>query len=288
MKPHDLGDTPDIQESGARFSGIVQPTSSVGGVAGQIHLIDAQTGDDYFVKSASVIAINVFERVITWPSAGGPSITVDALPPEAAWGKFNDRWGHYLPSGDRASQHVLVNCLALLDKGKPPISAVYAFKDTGFKVGKQFAAAVERVRVEVDGAMTRVVGALWSFSAEPARNTKGNYFVPAFSLIGKLGDPKGPPIELVRKARELRLKFKAEEVEHQRDRLEAPPMQGPAAAIEHRPFGMAPGPAPQIETGRRGAEVAAAPPWPKRPRASEASVDDNPKVDPLLDDGIPY
>src|SRR5262249_52317582 len=110
-------------------------------------------------------------------------------------------------------------------------------------------------------------------------------------LIGKLGEPKGPTLDFVRQAQALRLKFKAEEDEHQRARLAAPPMQGLAAALpspggeQYRPFGMPPGPPPQIETGRRAEGPS---PFPKRPAPKSEVKPPQSKDTSPFNDPIPF
>ena len=89
----------------------------------------------------------------------------------------------------------------------------FSHRSTGFKIGEAFADELDRVRVTVDDATVRVVGAKYKLFSEltPPNERGERWYALRYTRLGILGEPGGPTIEEIRIARDIRAELRAEE-----------------------------------------------------------------------------
>jgi hypothetical protein len=164
-----------------------------------------------FVPVASV------EYAVEWPadrgSRGAPIEHHDIVPLDAQWIVGPDgRKACLRPNGNRVEKTVYVHML--VDGFKTTI----ALKSMSYSIGQDFGRDADKVRVNVDGEVVRVCGALWKMTSELERKNSYTWYSPRFERLGVLGQPNGPSLDLVRMAKTLRFEFKIEETKRKAER----------------------------------------------------------------------
>jgi hypothetical protein len=124
--------------------------------------------------------------------------------------------GRYAPDGSVWERTIYLHSLVVA-VGRPairldkPICATFAFKGKSCQIGQNFyRSQLKTVEAVVDGRRSRHMSlALFEMSSElvHGRNQYA-WMAPKLSLIGVLGQPRGPSIELSRLAKTLRDSFK--------------------------------------------------------------------------------
>jgi hypothetical protein len=179
------------------------------------------------------------ERFVEWPArrsqGGAPIMVHDFAPADAEW-VIVDASGHRArlrPGGNKVEKTVYLHALV---EGLP---ITFTFRSTAYAFGVRFGADADRVRVTVDCETVRVGGALYCLSSGPERNDRGEtWWGPRIDKrIGVLGEPDGPSLELVRRAKALRFEFKLEEQRRKQERLSAIPVIAPTATLISPPRG---------------------------------------------------
>jgi len=112
-----------------------------------------------------------------------------------------------MPNGNRVEKTAYLNCIV---EGE---LATFAFKPSALTPALSFAKSAEGISTKIDGRDYLVVGAKWSIGTRLESNDLGQWFLPTFRLLGKLGEPKGPTLEEARRARDLRVGLKREAAE---------------------------------------------------------------------------
>ena len=87
-----------------------------------------------------------------------------------------------------------------------------------YSIAQDFARDADKVRVNVDGEVVRVCGALWKMTSELERKNSYTWCSPRFEKLGVLGQPNGPSLDQVRVAKAERFGFKLEEAKRKAER----------------------------------------------------------------------
>ena len=164
-----------------------------------------------FVPVASV------EYAVEWPPDRGtrsaPIEHHDVVPLDAQWVEGSDgRKACRRPNGNRVEKTVYLHML--VDGRKTS----FALKSMSYSIGQDFARDADKVRVNVDGEVVRVVGALWKMTSELERKNAYTWYSPRFEKLGVFGQTNGPSIDFVRQAKTLRFEFKLDEVKRKAER----------------------------------------------------------------------
>jgi hypothetical protein len=246
--------------------------------------LDAQAGDvlAYFQDNTSkvysrvpgmpFVGVAFLEMAMEWPpdrgSGAGPVAAHDFVPADAEW-VVVDGGGRKAciraSNGNRIEKTVFLHALV---EGQP---VTFPFRSTALEIGKRLAADADRVRVQVDGETVRVVGAIYRLSSELERKGTQSWYRPTFERLGVLGEPSGPPLELVRRAKTLRFESKLEEERKKKEHLAAIPAPRPTPALisPDPPRGTA-----SFTTGIASRWSDPKPPEPPAPSANRADPDD--------------
>jgi hypothetical protein len=131
-------------------------------------------------------------------------------PADACWLKANEspdrKQGFWLANGNKLEDTVFAHLLVLLD-GRDPFGATFPFRSTALNIGLDYENQAERIKVE----NTKLGGAVvskWRMTSRIERDGDFSWHVPVLTLEGVLGEPKGPTLEQVRLAAQLRRAFK--------------------------------------------------------------------------------
>jgi hypothetical protein len=180
--------------------------------------------------------------------------------------------GRYAPDGSVWERTIYLHSLVVA-VGRPashlaqPIRATFAFKGKNCEIGQNFYhSGLKAVEAVIEGKVVRHM-ALGLFEMSSEIDRKGSYawMAPKPTLVGVVGQPGGPSIELALIAKTLRHRFK----------------QGRAWASEPLPAIAAPAPteAPRIPASTLGT------PKPDISSGLDASKSDPPPISPDADDG---
>jgi hypothetical protein len=210
--------------------------------------LDAQAGDilAYFpdgfwrvfaqVVGMLFIPISFILRYVEWPPSRGSNfgpVDVHFVEPADTEWVVIDASGLKkcirTSNGNRIEETIFATFLV---EGEP---VTFGFKSTALKVVRSFQAAADRVRVQIDGELVRVVGAQYLLSSTPERKGPYTWHLPTFKRIGVYGEPNGPSLELVRKAKALRFEARIEEDRQRLAALPAPPAPPPQLIAPGQP-----------------------------------------------------
>jgi hypothetical protein len=159
-----------------------------------------------------LVPVAFAESAVEWaPERGARSAPIahhDFVPLDAEWINVGGRKACVRSSnGNRIEKTVFLHMLV------EGFRTTFAFSSTAYNIGQSFSRDADRVRVTIDGETVRVCGGLWLMSSELERDPQRGHtwYAPRFKLLGVLGEPAGPSLELVKQARDLRFEFKASE-----------------------------------------------------------------------------
>lgn len=218
-------------------------------------------------------------KFMEWPAERGsrsaPIGAHDYAPLDAEWIDVGGRKACLRPGGARIEKTVFAHALV------NGFKTTFAFKSTAYDVGDRFGRDADKVRVEVDGEIVRVCGALYRLTSELERNPRGQtWFGPRYTKLGVLGQEAGPTLDQVRVAKAMRFEFKIEEDARKKERaaLSAAPLKPTPALPPRGSISFSSG----IERPRSWAD----------PRGAAEIVDPKPAaqpektIDPKLNDGL--
>jgi hypothetical protein len=212
--------TPDIEERGPRPSTVLQALSPA--VAEGSDYPEARPGDLLFnfedrserlykrvpgVKVQLLACVTVFVEWSPERSAKKPPVAVhDYAPLDAQWQNIGGRSSFVRHNGNKIEKTIHAYMLV------EGFRAVFGFKSTAHEIGERLSRDADKVRVTVDGAMVRMVGAFYQLSSEIEKNDRGDtWWKPTFQRLGIMGAENGPTIDEVRRGRDLRFEFKTAE-----------------------------------------------------------------------------
>jgi hypothetical protein len=218
-------DHPDLEQN-QRLSRILQDLSAAvrhgpghieGAAAGDV-LVFFESRDPVVysrVSGASLVSLMAATAFVEWPAVRGASSTpIDVhafAPADMEWIEgANGRKSCVRSSNrNRIEKTLYLNALV----GPEWLGTTFAFSKTSLAPATNFSREADRVRIKVDGETVLSVGAIWRLSSELTRDprTGDRWYLPTFTCQGVLGEANGPTIELARRAKDLRFKFKQEE-----------------------------------------------------------------------------
>jgi hypothetical protein len=294
-------DQPDLDPRGPRLSGVIQamsqeltpgPKRLEGAKVGDIKVCYEDGSREAFSNGVSIITLMFAERVVEWAPRGSmtPPITHFRMPLDAEWRDVGGGRRACIRSstGNRCEKTIyqfgLINGFRV----------TFAHRSTGYAIGRDFSDELDRVRVTVDGATVRVVGAKYKLFSEltPPNDRGERWYALRYERQGILGEPNGPTVEEVRIARDIRAELRAEE-ERQKEEYAALPQVRPTPALGRGATSFTTGlPAPPTRSWAdpRPAEIVD----PKPAARPEKSVDPKPAeqlkppIDPNLNDDLPW
>jgi hypothetical protein len=220
-------DTPDLDPR-VRLSKLLQALSPA--VAPGSSWPDARPGDILVcyedgaeklfprVPGVTFLPVVAVEKAVEWPPGRGsrsaPIDHHDYVPADAEWIDVGGKKACIRSSnGNRIEKTVFVH--AFVDGFR----TTFAFSSTAYNLGRSFSTDAYKAQAVVDGERVHVCVAFWQMTSELERNTQSQtWFAPRFKQLAILGQENGPPIELVRMARALRVEFKAEEEKRKAER----------------------------------------------------------------------
>jgi len=226
------------------------------------------------VPGVTMQTVAFVTKFMGWPAErGSRSAPIDAhdfAPLDTEWIDVGGRKACMrMSAGTRIEKTIFAHALV---KG---FKTTFAFKSTAYDIGDRFGRDADKVRVEVDGEIVRVCGALYRLTSELERNPRGQtWYGPRYTKLGIFGQEGGPTIEQVRMAKALRFEFKLEEETRKAERAALSAVR-PTPALTRGTISITSG----IERGRSWAD----------PRPAEKTVDPKPAektVDPKLNDGL--
>ena len=232
-------DTPDLDPRGPRLSGILQAMSQEltpgskylpGAKVGDIKVCFEDGSTEVFSNGVPIITLMFAERVVEWAPRGSmtPPTTHYRMPLSAEWRDVGGGRRSCINSatGNRCERTIyqfgLVNGFRV----------TFAHRSTGFKTGQELGDELYRLRMTIDGATARVVGAKYKLFSEltPPNDRGERWYALRYTRLGVLGEPNGPTIEEVRIARDIRAELRAEE-ERQKQEFAALSQVKPTAAL---------------------------------------------------------
>jgi hypothetical protein len=142
------------------------------------------------------------------PNRGGLACPpYSEMPADARW--YDDRTplGNYRDNGNIVED--TINCFMLVVGLRPTtFGGVFRFARTSLTVGRDLGNRAQRLKVEGENIAGMIIG-MWEWSSRHVPKPGGkSYYSPVLTLVGKLGEAKGPSLEWVRFAAQLRQKFK--------------------------------------------------------------------------------
>jgi hypothetical protein len=286
-------DGPDLEPRGPRLSSIIQamspeltpgPKHIEGAKIGAIQICYEDGTREAFSDGVSIITLMFAERVVEWSPRGSmtPPITHFRMPLDAEWRDVGGgrRACVRSSSGNRCEktlyQFGLVNGFRV----------TFAHRSTGYQIGRDFYDELDRIKVTIDGATARMIGAKYKlFGALTPPNDRGErWYALRYQRLGILGEPGGPSIEEVRVAATIRAELRAEEA-RQKEEYAALAVVKPTPMLG-RPGGSISYTSGNIERPRSWAD-------PKGPAeivdpkpAAEPAKTAKPAVDPKLNDDL--
>jgi hypothetical protein len=213
-------DTPDLEARRMRPSRILQALSPEvapgsdwpAAKAGDLMFSFEDRSEEHFprVPGATAQMIAFLTQFVEWEpqrSSKTPPVAVhDFAPPDVQWLKVGGRKTCLRPNGNRVERTVYAHMLV------GGFRATFAYKSTALDVGERLSRDADKVRVDVDGEVVRVVGAFYQLSSKLDRNDRGEtWWAPTFERLAVFGQEGGPSVEQTRVARDIRFEFKLEE-----------------------------------------------------------------------------
>jgi hypothetical protein len=176
------------------------------------------------VSGAPFVPVAFVELYVEWPavrsSSAGPIAVHDFQPADVEWPIVNTSGRKACirsSNGNKIERTIYMHALI----GAEGLQTTFAFRSTALKPAKRFADDADRVRVQIDGEIVRVVGAQCLISSAPEKDGAYTWYQPTFARLGVLGEPNGPTLEIARKAKTLRFQIRAEDDARKRERLAA-------------------------------------------------------------------
>jgi hypothetical protein len=234
----DYNDSSDLAQY-IKFSRIEQPTSPE--LAPGFNKTNAQAGDIFvyfedgtlkvFPRIPGVVFVPIFmaERWVEWLpgySGSGPPVDVHTFEPADTHWPVVDTNGR--KACLRSSNGNKIEHTYYLRSFVEEQVITLAFKSTALALVKQFNTNADRVRVEIDGDLVHLVGAAYNLSSEEQKKGTWRWYTPTFEQLGILGTPKGPSLDLARRAKALRQEFKAADAREKQERLQALGLRPPS------------------------------------------------------------
>jgi hypothetical protein len=167
-----------------------------------------------FKAAAGVPHIPIgFERwYVEWAAnRGGYVDKHPKKPSDARWLKANEspdrKQGFWRDNGNKLEDTVFAHLLIVPDNKRPPWGATFAYRSTSLNIGLDFENQAERIKVENTKLGGAIVGK-WRMTSRIERDGDFSWFVPVMTLEGKLHEERGPSIDQMRLAAQLRQAFK--------------------------------------------------------------------------------
>jgi hypothetical protein len=270
-------DGPDLDPRGPRLSGIIQamgqetvpgPKYIEGAKPGDIKLA-YEDGSREALNSVSIITLAFIERVVEWFPRGSmtPPITHYRAPLDASWREVNGRRALIRSSSGNRCEKTLYQ-FGLVNGSR----VTFAHRSTGYQIGRDFYDELDRIKVTVDSATVRMVGAKYRVFGEltPPNDRGERWYAMHYQRLGILGEPNGPTLDEVRMARVIRAELRAEEA-CQKEEYAALSVLKPTPALGRRTMSITTG---NIDRPQSWAD----------PRLSESGP--KPAVHPELNDNL--
>ena len=147
--------------------------------------------------------------------------------------------------GNRVEETIFGHLLVIPSDGRAAHGATFAFRSTSLAIGRDFANRASRLKAEIDGAtLDGAVIGKWLLSSRLERKDSFRWYLPVLSLLGKLGEARGPTLNEVRFAARLRANFKQGLAWMAMDPPEPPALEAPEGPPE-------PSNTPASDGGRR-------------------------------------
>ena len=140
--------------------------------------------------------------------------------------------GLFLPNNNRIEQTVSAFMLVLDgeegEESVEPYPAVFSFRSSSLAVGRELANRASRAKVTINGVeISGPTIAIWRLASRSEVRGPHRWQTPFCVPVGKLGEARGPTIEIARMAKKLRDDFKAGAVKLRSDAKAAPALSGP-------------------------------------------------------------
>jgi hypothetical protein len=232
-------DHSDISQN-QRMSKILQPLS--GELLAGPNRLNAQPGDilAYFddnslkvfprVSGMPFISIYTFECVMEWPaqrdSRAPPIAMHDFVPADAAWVTVDASGRRACIRSSTGTKIEKTYLMYMLVEGR---LIGFPFRSTAYQFGKNLANEVDRVIITIDDDDVRAIGAYYNLSSREEKT----WHAPTCRRVARYGEPGGPPIDVMRQARDLRFEIKPRMERERKERLAAlvrptPKLTGPS------------------------------------------------------------
>ena len=197
------------------------PTAKPGDI-----LVNYEDSEELFPRVPGVpfLPVAFGEMAVEWgPAFGGAPIAHhDRTPLDAVWVETPGGKKCLRPNGNRVETTIYLHMLVNGFKATMP------FKSTSLPIARAFQREADKIRMVLDGEPLRVCVAMWLLSSTFVERNGNKWWAPIIvKQIGKLGEEGGPSLELVKKARDLRFEFRAEE-ETRKTAARAAPTPTPA------------------------------------------------------------
>ena len=116
-----------------------------------------------------------------------------------------------------------------MGRASEPYPAVFSFRSTSLAVGRELANRASRAKVTINGVeISGPTICILRLASRSEVRGPHRWQSPFCVPVGKLGEARGPSLELVRQAAKLRSDFKAGAVKLRSDAKAAPALGGPA------------------------------------------------------------
>jgi hypothetical protein len=212
-------DSPDLDPRAPKLSSIVQamgqetipgPKYIAGAKLGDIKLC-FEDGSREARPSVSIITLMFAERVVEWFPRGSttPPITHYRMPLDADWRDVGGGRRACIRSSTGNKCEKTIYQFGLVDGFR----VTFAHRSTGYAIGRDFSDELDRIRVTIDGQVTRVCGAKYKLFSEltPPNDRSERWYAMRYEKLGVLGEPHGPTEAEVRLAASIRTELRAEE-----------------------------------------------------------------------------
>jgi hypothetical protein len=199
----------------AKLSKIMQALS--GELLAGPNRLDAQPGDllAYFddgsfkifprVSGMQFIPIYFYECFVEWPanrdSRAPPVGIYDYQPADAEWVTIDASGRRACIRSSTANKIEHTIRMYALVEGR---MIVFPFRSTAFQFGNNLGKEADRIIVTIDDDDVHCVGAYYNLSSREEKT----WHAPTCRRVARFGEPGGPPIEVMRQARDLRFEIK--------------------------------------------------------------------------------
>ena len=252
MSPEELaalvGDgTPDLPPASSNSIMLLQPNSPQLSSSSDSYAEGAAAGDFLSYAQGRPIVIDGssgFNFVpigfeLSWPefapNRGGFVTNHPEKPASAVWlpahKSPDNKAGLFLPNGNRCEQTITVFMMIIPDEedreSVEPYPAVFSFRSSSLAVGRELANRASRAKVTINGVeITGPTICMWRLASRSEVRGPHRWQTPFCVPAGKLGEARGPTIEIARMAKKLRDDFKTGAVKLRSDAK--PALTGPA------------------------------------------------------------